>query len=59
MEQESEQQPVKESRKLAFVVLGGIAVVLAIFLVIAVIVGDPTDHLGERQPEPSPATTAP
>jgi hypothetical protein len=59
MEQESAPLPEKESRSLAIVILGGIALVLAVFLVIALIVGDPTDHLEERQPEPSPSTTAP
>jgi hypothetical protein len=59
MDSEAEQEPVKETRKVALVVLGGIAAVLLVFLVIVLLMGDPTDHLGERQPEPSPATTSP
>jgi predicted lysophospholipase L1 biosynthesis ABC-type transport system permease subunit len=56
MEPESEQQPVKEARSMALVVVGGIALVLVILLAIVLIIGDPTDHLQERQPEPSPSS---
>jgi len=54
----SEQQPVRTTRRVMTVTIGGILVVLAIMLVIAWLLGDPTNNLGEHQPEPSPAETS-
>lgn len=51
-----DRQPVGTARKLALIALGGIFVVLAIFLVITLLEGDTTDHQ-DNQPTPSPSST--
>jgi len=43
------------SRSVGAVMITAIIVILAIFLVITWIQGDSTNHLGERQPSPSPS----
>ena len=50
--------PSADSREVGIVMLGLIVVVLAIFLVITWVLGDTTNHLGDRQPEPSPAESS-
>lgn len=50
--------PAERARRLGIVMLSVIALVLVIFLVITMMVGDPTDHLEERQPSPSPETAS-
>lgn len=47
------------NKTVGIVVLAVIVVVLAIFLVITLSMGDKTDNLGEHQPQPSPAATSP
>jgi hypothetical protein len=55
---ESELQPVRQTRKVLIIVLGGIFAALAVMLVIAMLLGDPTNGLGENQPTPSPESPA-
>ncbi|WP_395692377.1 hypothetical protein [Nocardioides sp.] len=43
--------PVQKARTVGLVLLGAIFLVLAIFFVITLLAGDPTDHLQERQPQ--------
>ena len=43
------------SRSVGLVMMGVIALVLAVFLIITWAQGDTTNHLGDRQPSPSPA----
>lgn len=47
------------SKPVGFILLGVIFLVLAVFLVITLVIGDNTDNRGEHQPEPSPATSSP
>ena len=54
----SEEQPVRTTRLTMIVTVGGILVVLAIMLVIVLVLGDPTNNLGEHQPPPSPESPA-
>jgi len=46
------------SQSVGAVLLTAIAVVLVVFLVITWLQGDVTNHLGNRQPEPSPAESS-
>jgi hypothetical protein len=46
------------SESVGVVLLTAIVVVLVIFLVITWVQGDVTNHLGNRQPEPSPAESS-
>jgi hypothetical protein len=56
---EAEKQPVATARKIGFIAVGGIILVLAILLVITLWQGDSTDHQNEqRQPTPSPSSTS-
>lgn len=49
--------PVQKARSVGLVMLTAIFVILALFLLITWIEGDPTDHQKERQPLPSPSST--
>jgi hypothetical protein len=52
---DGEQQPVRTTRNVVLVAIGGILVVLVVMLVLVLWLGDTTDHLGENQPTPSPS----
>ena len=53
----SELTPGQTARRVGLAMLGVIVLVLAAFLLITLLTGDPSDHLEERQPSPSPAAT--
>jgi hypothetical protein len=46
---ESERQPVRTTRRVMFIAVGGILAVLLVMLVIVLLLGDPTDHLGDQR----------
>ncbi|MGY2700439.1 MULTISPECIES: hypothetical protein [unclassified Nocardioides] len=46
---ESERQPVRTTRRVMFLAVGGILAVLLVMLVIVLLLGDPTDHLGDQR----------
>lgn len=50
--------PARTARLIGFIVVGGIALVLAVFLVIGLLEGDATDDLEERQPNPAETPTS-
>jgi hypothetical protein len=48
--------PVQTARRVGLVTVGAIVLILAVFLLITWLSGDPTNGLKERQPTPSPAS---
>jgi hypothetical protein len=50
--------PSQKARRVGFTMLGTIVVVLLVFLAITWLEGDPTNHLEEHQPSPSPSSTS-
>lgn len=50
--------PAQKARRVGFVAVGAIILVLAIFLLITWLTGDTTNNLRDRQPSPSPAAQA-
>jgi len=47
--------PAQKARRVGLVMLAGIFLVLAVFLLITWLAGDPTNHRKEQQPSPSPS----
>jgi hypothetical protein len=50
--------PSQKARRVGFTMLGAIVAVLLVFLAITWLEGDPTNHLEEHQPSPSPSPTS-
>ena len=51
--------PSQTAKLVAGVVVGAIVLILAVSLLITWLTGDPTNHLEENQPTPSPAGAPP
>lgn len=47
--------PAQKARRVGLVMLAGIFLVLAVFLLVTWLAGDPTNHRKEQQPSPSPS----
>jgi hypothetical protein len=48
--------PAQTARLVGLTTVGGILLLLVVLFVIVRLQGDPTDHLEERQPSPSPSS---